>query len=202
MNRTVVRDLHGYPVTPETVVEAYRQRCFPMAEGRNGRIGWYRPAERAVITWDRFRVPDSLRKTLRHQPFRLTIDRAFAAVIAACAQRNSTWISNDIETLYTDLHHRGVTHSVEAWDAHGELVGGLYGLALGSCFCGESMFHRASDASKACLVHLVEHLRRQGFTLLDCQQQSPHMERFGAYLISDEDYEQQLESCLVSPHIW
>ena len=191
----VVRDVDGFPVTPDTVLAAYAQRCFPMADARDGPIAWYRPPTRAVLTWDRFKVPDSLRKMLKKQPFRLSLDEAFPTVIAACAERSSTWISRDVEALYVALQRRGIGHSVEAWDAGGALVGGLYGLALGACFCGESMFHRADNAAKACVVHLVGHLQARGFRLLDCQQQSPHMQRFGAYEISDRAYAGLLKTC-------
>jgi leucyl/phenylalanyl-tRNA--protein transferase len=191
----LVSDVDGFPVTPETVLTAYRQRCFPMAESRGGPIAWYRPNRRAIITWDRFSIPRSLVKVLRHEPFRLTVDRAFPAVIAACAERSQTWISHDVEALYSALHRLGHAHSVEAWDGEGRLVGGLYGLAIGACFCGESMFHRADDAAKACVVHLVALLRRSGFRLLDCQQQTPHMERFGAYEVSDREYARLFAAC-------
>jgi leucyl/phenylalanyl-tRNA---protein transferase len=195
MPAVVVRDVDGHPITPDTVLTAYRQRCFPMAESRGGPIAWYRPQTRAVITWDRFSVPRSLAKVLRKQPYRITIDRSFAAVISACAERASTWISHDVEALYVALHHQGHAHSVEAWDASGALVGGLYGLSVGSCFCGESMFHRAPDASKACVVHLVARLQERGFRMIDCQQQTPHMQRFGAYEVSDRVYVRMLAAC-------
>lgn len=192
----MILDADGFPVTPAVVLEAYRQRCFPMADSRNGRMRWYRPPVRAVITWDRFTVPRSLDKVLRNRaPFTITFDRDFARVIAACAQRRSTWISHDIEQLYGELHRQGHAHSVEAWDAAGGLAGGLYGLRIGGCFCGESMFHRAPDAAKACVVALVARLRARGFGLLDCQQQSPHMERFGAYEIGDDEYAALLDGC-------
>ncbi|MBA3684644.1 MAG: leucyl/phenylalanyl-tRNA--protein transferase [Planctomycetes bacterium] len=195
MNDAVVLDADGNPITPDVVLHAYGQRCFPMADHRRGRLSWYRPARRAVITWDRWKVPESLRKRLKSQPYAISVDRAFPEVVAACAKRSSTWISHDIERLYIALHEQGHGHSVEAWDAGGALVGGLYGLAIGSCFCGESMFHCADDAAKACVVHLVGILRERGFVVLDCQQQSPHMQRFGAYEISDEDYALLLERC-------
>lgn len=182
-----VFDRHGYPVNADTVLVAYRERCFPMCDDRDGALGWFRPDERAVISWDRFKVPRSLAKTARQQPYRLTIDRAFAAVIAACADRDETWIGRDIEQLYLELHGRGIAHSIEAW-RDDDLVGGLYGLAIGGVFCGESMFHRADNAAKLCVLHLVEHLQARGFVLLDCQQQTPHMQRFGAYEISDAEY--------------
>ncbi len=198
----LIRDVDGHPITPDTVLAAYRMRCFPMAETRGGPIAWYRPNRRAVITWDRFTVPRSLAKVLRRQPYRITVDRAFPAVIAACAEREQTWISHDVEALYGELHQQGHVHSVEAWDAAGALVGGLYGLVLGSCFCGESMFHRANDASKACVVELVALLRAKGFVLLDCQQQTPHMERFGAYEISDRAYARLLAEAALGLGPW
>jgi leucyl/phenylalanyl-tRNA--protein transferase len=188
-------DADGNLVSPAMILNAYRQRAFPMADERRGAFSWFRPHVRAVITWDQWKVPESLVKTMRRSPYRLTIDAAFPQVIAACADRSSTWISEGIERLYTALHALGVAHSVEAWDAGGTLVGGCYGLQIGGCFCGESMFHRAPDASKIAVVHLVDHLRRQGFSLLDCQQQTPHMQRFGAREISDPDYARLLAAC-------
>lgn len=182
-----VLDADDHPVTPDLVLQAYRQGCFPMADDRAGRIRWYRPLHRAIITWDRWKVPRSLVKVAKNQPFTLTMDRAGAAVIAACAERDETWISHDVEALYVELFRQGQVHSVEAWQGDA-LVGGLYGVALGGCFCGESMFHLANDAAKLCVMHLVEHLRAQGFTLLDCQQQTPHMERFGAYEVEADAY--------------
>lgn len=191
-----VKDADGNPVTPDVILNAYWQRCFPMADTRRGRFRWYRPATRAVITWDAWKVPESLDKVIRNKrPYRITFDGDFPAVIAQCAERDSTWISLGIEKLYVALHRLGVAHSVEAWDAEGNLVGGLYGIALGACFCGESMFHRAPDASKICVVHLVRHLQERGFRLLDCQQQTPHMERFGAREIPDGEYAALLDAC-------
>ncbi len=190
-----VLDADGFPVSPELVLEAYWQRCFPMADHRRGHLRWYRPHTRAIITWESWKVPRSLAKVLRHEPYRVSIDTAFPAVIAACAERDSTWICGDIEKLYIELHRRGIAHSVEAWGADGTLVGGLYGLCLGACFCGESMFHRADDAAKVCVVHLVQHLQERGFRLLDCQQQTPHMERFGAHEVTDGDYAKLLDGC-------
>ena len=189
MTSAEVIDADGYVITPEVVLAAYSQGCFPMADARVGRLRWYRPEVRAVITWDRWKIPKSLEKVARNrQPYRITFDQAFARVITACAQRESTWISGDIEALYVALHHQGHGHSVEAWDANGDLVGGCYGLAIGGIFCGESMFHRATDASKLCVMALVERLMAKGFAVLDCQQQTPHMERFGAYEIDDVDF--------------
>ena len=188
-----VIDADGFVITPEVVLAAYRQGCFPMADARNGRLRWYRPQVRAIITWDTWQVPKSLDKVARNRrPYGITIDRAFPKVISACASRESTWISSDIEALYTALHRQGHAHSVEAWDAGGDLVGGCYGLVLGGIFCGESMFHRAPDASKLCVMALVERLQANGFAVLDCQQQTPHMERFGAYEIDEKSYQRLL----------
>lgn len=191
----LVMDGDGRPVTPEVVIEAYQSRCFPMADDRDGSFHWYRPDTRAVITWDRWHIPRSLRKLQRQQPYRLTVNTAFERVVQACADRAKTWICRDIETLYLSLHDRRLAHSVEAWDDDQQLVGGLYGLAIGGCFCGESMFHIATNASKLCVTHLVARLQDRGFSMLDCQQQTPHMARFGAVEISDEDYAQMLAEC-------
>lgn len=201
MDSHVIHDVDGHPITSETVLAAYRLRCFPMAETRGGPIAWYRPSRRSVITWDRFAVPRSLAKVLRKQPFRITVDRCFAEVIAACAERAQTWISHDVEALYVELHRQGHAHSVEAWAADGALAGGLYGLVIGGCFCGESMFHRAPDASKACVVELVARLQARGFGLLDCQQQTPHMERFGAHEITDREFARLLTAA-APPAAW
>ncbi len=195
MSELWIRDADGVPITWREVLQAYAERCFPMADGRDGALRWYRPPERAVITWGAWRVPKSLRKLLRREPFRITRDTAFGAVIASCAERGETWISRDVERLYADLHQRGWAHSVEAWRGD-ELVGGLYGLCLGAAFCGESMFHRVPDASKACLVHLVDHLRARDFAFLDIQQDSDHLRRFGSTPVDDQAYAAMLAPCL------
>jgi leucyl/phenylalanyl-tRNA--protein transferase len=182
-----IRDMDGNAVTPAMLLTAYRHGLFPMADHREGRFTWYLPITRAIITWDRYRIPRSLAKRRRQAPYRLTRDADFAAVIASCADRSETWISRDIEELYRELHRQGSAHSFEAWDGD-ELVGGLYGLAIGRCFSGESMFHRRPDAAKLCVCELVDWLRAEGYQLLDCQQQSPHLQRFGAYEVSAADY--------------
>jgi len=189
----LIYDAQGTPITPELVLRAYEARCFPMADERDGPINWFRPSERAIITWDRFRIPRSLRKVRKRAPYRHSFDTAFDAVLDACAARSQTWISHDIAALYRELHRLGHAHSVEAWSPTGELVGGLYGLVIGGCFCGESMFHRADDAAKLCVVELCDRLQANGFGLLDCQQQTPHMARFGAHEIDDGDYGLLLE---------
>lgn len=196
MNSSPIRDRDGYPVDAHLVLRAYAAGCFPMADSRDGRLAWYRPETRAIITWDRLRCPRSLRKVMAHQPFRLAFNQDFGAVVSACADRRETWIGWDIQHLFENLHEQGHAHCVAAYDAAGALVGGCYGLALGRLFCGESMFHRASDASKIAVWYLIQGLQDAGFQALDCQQQSDHMQRFGAYEITAEDYQILLDDCL------
>ena len=192
-DQVVVYDGEGYPVTPDLVRAAYRDRCFPMAEARGETLRWFRPAVRAIITWDSFRVPRSLAKRWRQKPYRLYVNRDVPAVIAACADRSETWISYDIERLYCALAEQGHVHAIAAYDENDRLVGGVYGLASDGCFCGESMFHRATDAAKLSVIALVSLLRQANFGLLDCQQQTPHMERLGAFEVADEAYADALQ---------
>ena len=179
------------PISPELIVAAYLQGIFPMADER-GKIGWYSPDPRAIFPLDEFHVPRSLRKTLKKNPFEVRFDTAFREVMQGCADREPTWINEKILDNYTKLFERGLCHSVEAWQG-GELVGGLYGVALGGAFMGESMFSRVSDASKACLVALIDRLATQGFALLDSQMPTDHLKKFGQILISREEYLRRLE---------
>lgn len=180
-------------------MRAYAAGAFPMSSGRGDDcIDWYRPDPRAILPLDdRFRVRRSLCRRVRRGDLAITRDRAFEPVIRACAEprpnHDATWISDAIIRVYTDLHRRGVAHSVEAWRGD-ELVGGLYGVALGGAFFGESMFSRVSDASQVCLVHLVEHLRARGFVLLDVQFRNPHLEQFGLIELPCDEYLQQLSA--------
>lgn len=191
-------------LTPELLVRAYCMGAFPMADGRGGRIGWYSPDPRAVIPLEvgGFKVTRSLRRRVAKGEYRITKDAAFDEVIRACAEPRAddagTWINDAIIDTYAKLHQAGLAHSVEAWthDDRPELVGGLYGVSLGGAFFGESMFYRATDASKVCLVALVEHLRAAGFSLLDVQFVNPHLEQFGVIEIPREQYIQQLEHAL------
>ncbi len=208
-------------LTPELLVRAYCMGAFPMADGRDGEIGWYSPDPRAVLPIDNdgFKVSRSLRRRVTSGCYRVTKDKAFEEVIRACAlprrEDDDTWINEKIVDVYSQLHASGLAHSVEAWTpapgvtapgAPGqggeELVGGLYGVALGGVFFGESMFHRATDASKVCLVALVEHLRAQGFEMLDVQFVNPHLEQFGVMELSREEYMRRLESALHSGVMW
>jgi leucyl/phenylalanyl-tRNA---protein transferase len=182
-------------LTPQLLVRAYCSGVFPMADHRDGRIGWYRPDPRAVMPLDAFHVPRSLRRTIRRGVFETTVNLDFPAVIAACAAREETWISDEVVEAYTALHRLGLAHSVETW-RDGRLAGGLYGVALGAAFFGESMFSRETDASKVALVALVERLRERGYTLLDTQFITSHLARFGAVEISRRVYERRLAAAL------
>lgn len=183
-------------LTAELLVQAYSAGVFPMADDRDGPIRWYAPDPRAVIPLDDFHAPRSLRQTVARGVFALAVNEDFPAVIAACAEREETWISAEVARAYTELHRLGLAHSVECRQ-DGQLVGGLYGVALGGAFFGESMFSRVTDASKVALVALVERLNGRGFTLLDTQYQTPHLARFGTIEIARAEYERRLASALM-----
>jgi leucyl/phenylalanyl-tRNA--protein transferase len=175
---------------PAVVLSAYHSGYFPMAESRSGPISWYSPDPRAIIPLEGFNVPRSLRREMRRSACTITVDRAFDQVIRECAEGrfpDGTWISGDIIRVYTELHGMGVAHSVETW-LEGKLVGGLYGLALGGAFFGESMFSRIPNASKFALVSLVERLHTRGYRLLDTQIMNEHMRQFGAVDIPRDRY--------------
>ncbi len=175
----------------ETLLAAYAAGIFPMADD-HGRILWFAPDPRAIIELDALQISRSLRTVIKRGVFEVTINRAFTKVIKACAERKEgTWISSDIREAYRRLHRLGFGHSVEAWK-DGELAGGLYGVALGGAFFGESMFHHVSDASKVALVWLVERMRERGFVLLDVQFMTEHLCRFGAVEIPRVEYERRL----------
>lgn len=185
-------------LTPELVVRAYCQGLFPMASSRRGRLFWFRPDPRAIFDPRRVHIPRSLRRTIRRGRFQVRVNTAFAAVIRACAERPDTWISEEIERVYIELHALGYAHSVEAY-LDDQLVGGLYGVAIGGAFMGESMFHRATDASKVCFAWLVERLRERGYLLLDAQYLTEHLARFGAFTVSAAEYERLLARALQLP---
>ena len=160
---------------------------FPMADSRRGTIRWYAPDPRAIIPLDQFHAPRSLQRTIRQGTFAVRVNTAFGEVIRACAARRETWISDEIIAAYEALHRLGLAHSVECWQ-DGVLAGGLYGVALGGAFFGESMFTRVTDASKVALAALVERLRARGFVLLDTQYLTEHLARFGAVEIPRDTY--------------
>lgn len=194
-------------VTPDLLLRAYGAGVFPMAEGRHSdRIYWLDPALRGILPLDDgFHLPRRLRRTALSGRFQVTADRDFAGVIRGCAEpapgRLDTWINPEIERLFTELHHRGAAHSIEVTQG-GQLVGGLYGVALGGAFFGESMFSRVTDASKVALVHLVARLRLCGFVLLDTQFLTTHLARFGAAEIPKAEYKRRLAAALEAPARW
>jgi leucyl/phenylalanyl-tRNA--protein transferase len=190
----------GYRIPVDLLLKAYASGVFPMAESAaDPEVFWVRPEVRGVIPLDTFHVPKSLRKAIRQERFEIRVDSDFAAVIDACAEeraeRQSTWINAPIREAYVELFNRGHCHSVEAW-RDGRLVGGLYGVRLGRAFFGESMFSREKDASKVCLVALVERLRERGFVLLDTQFTTEHLKRFGAVDVPRGRYESMLQEAL------
>ncbi|MCE9506956.1 MAG: leucyl/phenylalanyl-tRNA--protein transferase [Alphaproteobacteria bacterium] len=184
-------------LTPEIILQAYRAGIFPMAAHRESAdIRWYDPPLRGVLPIAGLHVPKKLRHTVKKRPYRVTFDQAFARVMQGCADtRPDTWINDDIIALYTALHRQGYAHSVEAWQ-DGRLVGGLYGIALGGAFFGESMFSTATDASKIALVYLAARLWRQGFELLDTQFTNEHLRQFGVCEISRGEYQRRLKIAL------
>lgn len=192
-------------ITPEMLLRAYSIGLFPMAESADDpEIFWVEPEMRGILPLDKFHISKSLAKTVRRKPFDIRFDHDFEAVIASCGEetdgRPSTWINETIRSLYTALHGLGHAHSVEAWDAD-RLVGGLYGVSLGSAFFGESMFSRRTDASKICLVHLVDRLRGAGFTLLDTQFTTEHLKTFGAIDVPKAQYAKLLSKAMESPNL-
>ena len=180
---------------PHILLTAYASGYFPMAT-ETGEIGWFSPDPRGVLPIDGFHVPRRLHRLARQARFEIRIDAAFADVMQACADRDDgSWINLEIIESYTELHRLGVAHSVEAWRG-GRLAGGLYGVALGGAFFGESMFHRETGASKVALVALVDRLVARGFRLLDVQWVTPHLASFGAVEISRRTYLRRLRAAL------
>ncbi|MGK8472123.1 leucyl/phenylalanyl-tRNA--protein transferase [Stutzerimonas stutzeri] len=191
----------GGDLRPERLLAAYRHGCFPWyQEGQP--LLWWSPDPRTVLFPDELHVSRSLRKRMRHGDYRVTFDKAFAEVIQGCAGPRSyadgTWITTPMQDAYVRLHEMGVAHSVEVWQ-QGQLVGGLYGLAMGELFFGESMFSRATDASKVGFVTLVERLREGGFALIDCQMPTRHLESFGARSIPRAAFAEALAMHLDRP---
>jgi leucyl/phenylalanyl-tRNA--protein transferase len=193
-------------ITPELIVRAYRAGIFPMAEdAADEDLFWVSPEMRGIIPLDGFHLSASLRKAIRKSPFSVKVDSDFAATIEGCAtvgaDRNSTWINQTIRAVYGELFRRGVAHTVEVWDGD-ELVGGLYGLAIGGAFFGESMFHRRTNASKMAMAHLVERLNAGGFVLLDTQFVTDHLESLGGIEIPRAAYEERLANALLVDADW
>jgi leucyl/phenylalanyl-tRNA--protein transferase len=187
-------------LSADDLIECYRHGIFPMADSRDDpAIFLINPDLRGIIPLETFHVPRRLARRIRQTPYEISYDTAFRDVIETCAEphhrRPNTWINDTIISLYTELFRRGIAHSVEAWK-DGALVGGLYGVHLGGAFFGESMFSRADDASKICLVRLAERLQRGGFVLLDAQLHNPHLEQFGLIEIERDDFARRLRGAL------
>jgi len=198
--------MHAPLLTPEILLRAYAEGLFPMAERRDDpTLYWVSPERRGIIPLDRFHVPHRLARTVRSGRYEVSSDKAFRDVMLGCAEpapgREQTWINDEILRLYMALHAGGHAHSVECW-RDGKLAGGLYGVALGAVFFGESMFSRERDASKVALVHLVEGLRRAGFVLLDTQFLTRHLAGFGAYEVPRQQYLGLLHQALAQAALW
>jgi leucyl/phenylalanyl-tRNA--protein transferase len=192
-------------ITPDLLLRAYSIGLFPMADSADDpELFWVEPELRGIIPLDYFHISKSLAKTIRRAPFDIRYDTAFEQVMEGCAapapDRPTTWINAKIRSLYATLHSMGHAHCVEAWEED-ELIGGLYGVSLGSAFFGESMFSRRTDASKICLVHLVERLRKRGFVLLDTQFTTEHLKNFGAIDVPKARYEKMLARAVATPHL-
>lgn len=193
---------YGLPLTHENVRDAYLKGIFPWnTEGLP--LPWHCPERRAVLEFDRLTIPRSLEKIRRKGELTFTIDRDFESVIRECSlayrpDQSGTWISEEFIRVYTEMHYQGMTHSVEAWDDTGELVGGLYGVDAGGVFCGESMFYKRPNASKLSLLFLIDHLASRGATWIDCQVMTPHMAALGAREISRKAFLDRLAAAQAS----
>lgn len=180
-------------LTPDLLLRAYRAGLFPMADSADSdEIYWVEPRRRGILPLQDFHISRSLGRRIRQAPFRISLDRDFGGVMDGCAARPDTWINRTIHSLYRALHSTGDAHSIEIWEGE-DLVGGVYGIAVGGCFCGESMFSRRRDASKIALAYLTHHLWRRGFTLFDTQFLTAHLASLGAIEISQQDYLRRLK---------
>ncbi|MBF2066130.1 MAG: leucyl/phenylalanyl-tRNA--protein transferase [Calothrix sp. C42_A2020_038] len=182
-----------YDVT--SIIQGYTQGYFLMADENND-LNWYHSRDRTLIPLDgRFRYPKSLRRVLNQEKFSVAINRDFPAVVNGCANRDTTWISDELKDIYSFLNQAGWAYSFETWLGD-QLAGGILGIVIKGAFIGESMFFRIPDGSKVAMVKLVEHLRQRKFVFFDAQMMNPHLERFGAYRIEDKDYQQLLQKAL------
>ena len=190
----------GGQLLPEWLLDAYSHGIFPWPiDSSDAPVAWWSPDPRAIIELDRFHVPARLKRTCRSGRFEVTRDRDFSGVIRGCAtsenRTEGTWITADMIGAYERMHRLGHAHSVEAWH-DGRLAGGAYGVSIGGLFAAESMFYRVPDASKVALVHLIDHLKTRGYSLMDIQQLTPHTERFGAIEITREEYLARLNNAV------
>ena len=181
---------------PENMIRLYASGAFPMADAETGSINWYLPDIRTIIPLDNFNIPRSVKKVIDDEKFEIKFDGDFEGVLDGCADRESTWISEELKSAYRRLKKRGHIHTVETWK-NGKLVGGLYGVTFRGAFFGESMFSKVSQASKAALVALLKHLKKKDFVLLDVQYMTEHLKMFGAVEISFEEYTKLLHKSYV-----
>ncbi|MBD1895957.1 leucyl/phenylalanyl-tRNA--protein transferase [Coleofasciculus sp. FACHB-129] len=178
-----------------TIIQGYAQGYFLMADDDNG-LGWYSSRQRTLVPLDeQFRYPKSLRRVLNQERFTVAVNRDFQGVVAGCADRETTWISPQLQEIYLALYEEGWAYSFETWQGE-ELAGGILGLVIGGAFIGESMFYRIPEGSKVAMVKLVERLRSRNFAFFDAQMMNPHLERFGAYIIDDPQYQVLLRKAL------
>ncbi|MBV6510934.1 MAG: Leucyl/phenylalanyl-tRNA--protein transferase [Ignavibacteriaceae bacterium] len=186
-------DLTEYFLQPEMMLRLYRSGAFPMAESKEStKVEWYMPEIRAIIPLDNFNIPRSFKKFLRESTFTIHFDRDFPAVVEGCASREETWISSRLTEAYMRLHRRGYIHTVEVYDGEDKIAGGLYGIAIGGVFFGESMFSYKPQSSKTALYHLMIRLREKEFAMLDVQIMNEHLRMFGAVEIPDYQYKEML----------
>ena len=177
------------------IIEGYAQGFFLMAD-ETGNLNWYSSQRRALIPLDdRFRYPKSLRRIINQERFQVAINRDFSAVVEGCANRESTWISPELKRIYQALYHAGWAYSFETWQGD-QLAGGILGLVIRGAFIGESMFYQIPEGSKVAMVKLVEHLRSRQFVFFDAQMNNPHLDRFGAYIVTEKDYQILLKKAL------
>lgn len=181
---------------PDNMIRLYASGAFPMAD-ESGQINWYLPEIRTIIPLDNFNIPRSAKKAIEKQNFEIKFDTDYLSVIKGCADRPSTWISEELIVAYRRLHKRGYLHTVETYQ-NGKLVGGLYGITFRGAFFGESMFSKVSQASKAALIALLNHLKEKDFVLLDVQYMTNHLKMFGAIEISWEEYSALLQKAYLS----
>ncbi|MEM6590508.1 MAG: leucyl/phenylalanyl-tRNA--protein transferase [Cyanobacteria bacterium P01_C01_bin.73] len=184
-----------------TLLEGYAQGYFLMADSNGRNLNWYSSRQRTLIPLDaRFRYPRSLRRVLNQNRFEVAVNRDFGAVVEGCADRDTTWISEEIKQIYWQLHQAGFAYSFETWQGD-RLAGGILGIVIGGAFIGESMFYQITEGSKVAMVKLVERLQSRNFLLFDAQMMNPHLERFGAYIISGREYDRLLKIALTR-HCW
>ncbi|MBS1705093.1 MAG: leucyl/phenylalanyl-tRNA--protein transferase [Armatimonadetes bacterium] len=192
--------MKGCELTPWMVRQAYTVGVFPMAE-RDGEIFWYEPRRRALFPIEGVHLSRSMQKFMRRMPFRISFDRAFEEVMRSCLRPVDNWLSEDIIRVFTQIHHDGWAHSCEVWNGP-NLVGGVYGVAIGTCFSAESMFHRETNASKVALWAMIEQCRHLGFKMFDAQILNPHLESLGAFEMPQSEYLRNVTDLIADPTPW